>query len=658
VVPPPPAVNLNGKSASINESTKVAPPPPAITVAQSESIDQIAAPVAGPPKRPAIPGAPGPAVNVASGPATATTEPVSSAADAPPSAEEQPEAEVSASAVSPEVPLPALALRAAHPDFRTTFRVKYVAEGVAYLDGGRAAGLAEGMKLVVRETAVGDVAVAADASDPAAVAELDVTSVAETSAITEIRSPKRDVKTGDIAYLSVDDEQALVQKSALSATRKYPTVISFTEGDTLDEEVRAEIPRPPMPSVNRARGRIGVDYMATLIHGSTSGSNTNLGLVARLDLTRIGGTYWTLSGYWRGRLNRGSYSGVDTIQDLLNRTYHLSLTYDNPTSRWVAGVGRMYLPWATSLDTIDGGYFGARLGHGSTLGIFAGSTPDPTSWSYNPDRRIAGTFVNFEGGSWDAFRYTSTSGAGLSTIDWNLDRPFIFLENGIFYKRYLSFYDALQLDSPQGNAYQAPTGAGVGRNFTTVRFMPISRLEFDANYNYMRDLPTFDTNLIGTGLLDKYLFQGFNGGVRVEVLKQIWLYTSLGRGNRSGDTSSSLNELFGITFGHIPWLAVRVDAHYSKFDSSFGSGYYGTFSLSRSLNDRLRIEILGGQQDFTSSYTADGRSRFVTGNIETNLGRHYFIQGGFTFSRGAVQNYDQWLLSLGYRFDSKKVGAQ
>ena len=40
----------------------------------------------------------------------------------------------------PELPS-ALALRATHPDFRTTFRMKYVAEGVAYLDGGRGAGL-------------------------------------------------------------------------------------------------------------------------------------------------------------------------------------------------------------------------------------------------------------------------------------------------------------------------------------------------------------------------------------------------------------------------------------------------------------------------------------------------------------------------------------
>jgi hypothetical protein len=558
-----------------------------------------------------------------------------------------------AKAIQPDIP-GALALRATHPDFRTAFRIKYVASGSAYLDGGRSAGLSEGMKLVVRETHTNSAVAAADGNDDHIVAELEVTSVAETSAVTDVHTPKRDVTPGDLAYLSSQDEQALVQQSTLSATRKYPTVISFTEGDTLDEEARAIVPRPPMPSVNRARGRIGIDYMGTSFHGASGGTNMNLGVMARMDMTRIAGTYWNLSGYWRGRLNSNSFSGTQTIQDMINRTYHLSMTYDNPDSRLVAGFGRMYLPWAVSLDTIDGGYVGARMGHGSTMGVFAGSTPDPTSWSYNPNRQIGGVFVNFEGGSFDSFRYSSTSGIGLSTIKWKLDRPFVFFENGIYYKRYVSIYDTLQADSPVGNQSVASPGTGIGRNFLTVRFQPHERVEFDANYNYFRDLPTFDPTLIGTTLLDKYLFQGFSAGVRLEVLKQIWLYTNLGRSNRSGDPTSSLNQLYGLTFGRIPWVRLRADAHYTKFNSSFGSGYYESLSLSRSLSDSFRLEVLGGKQSYSSPLSTNTSTNFLTSNVEMNIGFHYFMQGGYTVSRGVTQNYDQWLFTLGYRFDSRQ----
>src|SRR5580765_472146 len=557
----------------------------------------------------------------------------------------------------PDIPA-ALALRATHPDFRTAFKVKYVAAGTAYIDGGRSAGLAEGMKLVVRDTPTGSVIAAADGNPDNVVAELEVTSVAETSAVSDVRTPKRDLKAGDLAYLSSHDEQALVNQSTLSATRKYPTVISFTESDTLDEEARVQVPRPPMPSVNRARGRIGVDYMGTAFHGASGGSNTDLGLVARLDKTRIGGTYWNASGYWRGRLTSNNYSGNSTLQDLINRTYHLSMTYDNPNSPWVAGFGRMYLPWATSLDTIDGGYFGRRLGHSATLGVFGGSTPDPTSWSYSPNRRIGGVFVNFEGGSYDSFHYTSTSGMALSTLKWKIDRPFVFFENGIYYKRYVAIYDSLQADSPVGYTPGSSPGAGIARHFLTVRYQPHERIEFDGNYTYLRDLPTFDPTLVGTTLLDKYLFQGFSGGVRLEVIKTVWVYTNLGKSNRSGDASNSLNELYGLTFDRLPWVHVRADGHYARFNSSFGNGSYASVSLSRSLGDNFRLELLGGQQNFVSPLSSNTNAKFLTSNMEMNMGAHYFIQGGFTVNRGLTQSYDQWLFSIGYRFDSRRAKAE
>lgn len=548
-------------------------------------------------------------------------------------------------------------------DLRTAFRVKYVAQDAAYLDGGRAAGLAEGMKLVVRDLPNSG-AVAAEGTDSAVagdVAELEVLSVAETSSVTEIRSPKRPVKVGDLAYLSSADQQTLVEKNALSATRKYPAVVSFTESDTLDDEARAEVAKPPLPSVNRARGRIGFDYIGVVNHDGSGMQSSNLGMVLRADITRINGTHWNVSGYWRGRFNSTS-AGPQTLQDLINRTYHLYTTYDNPNSSWVAGFGRMYLPWAPSLDTVDGGYFGRKLSRGVTAGLFLGSTPDPTSYSYAPNREIGGAFVNFEGGSYDNLRYTSTSGGGLKMLKWSPNRPFLFFENGVFYKRVFSIYQSAQIDSQPGYDYQNPngttahqggTGFGLGRSFTTIRIQPHPRVEFSFNHTYFRDLPTFDPNLIQTGLLDKYLMQGFSAGTRVEIYKQIWLSADLGLSNRTGDKNNSLNQMFGITFGRLPWLNMRADARYSRFNSSFGSGSYEALSLSKNLGEVLQLQILVGQQNFASSLTSANISRFVNGTIETALGEHYFMQAGGTINRGNQMNYDQWLFTFGYRFDNR-----
>ncbi len=547
-----------------------------------------------------------------------------------------------------------LIARSDDPSLRTVFKVKYVAEGVAYLEGGRAQGLKEGMKLEIEDSNLpakqGD---SANAADPRVIAELEVSGVAETSAVTDIHDPKRPVKVGDLAYLSTGDAEALVQQRALSATRQYPAVISFTEGDTLDEEAREEVPRPPLPSVNRARGRIGFDTIETISHGTSNVTSSDVGMVFRGDITRIGGTYWNLSGYWRGRLTKESAASQQTLQNLINRTYHINMTYDNPNSTIVASFGRLYLPWAPSLDTIDGGYFGKRLSKGSVLGVFGGSTPDPSSWDYSPNRAISGAFINFEGGEYNGFHYSATSGAGVSMVNWAIDRPFVFLEDSLSYKRTIAFYESAQLDSPSGNSVAAAPGPGLGRNFTTVRFNPHPRVEFDANYNYFRDVPTFDPNLVGTTLLDRYLFQGFSAGGRVEVWNQIWLSTNLGRASGTGDAKSSLNQMYGVTFGRIPFVKLRADAHYAKFDSSFGSGSYESFSLSRQMSDRLRLELLLGQQNFSSTLTTNTRGRFVTGTVETTLGPHYYLQGNFTTNRGDM-SYDQFMFSIGYRFDNRR----
>jgi hypothetical protein len=375
-----------------------------------------------------------------------------------------------------------------------------------------------------------------------------------------------------------------------------------------------------------------------------------VGVVLRADVSRIGGTFWNFSGYWRGRMNsRSSGSQPQTLTDLINRTYHLSLDYVSPRSRWVAGFGRLYVPWASSLNTIDGGYFGRRVGGNAVAGIFAGTTPDPTSWNYNPNRRIGGAFVNFEGGSFNTFRYSTTIGAGVSMLRWQMERPFSFLENSLFFGHKVSIYNSVEVDKPR---VQNVTGStlGVSRSYVTLRIQPHSRIAFDVNHNYFRDYATFDPQLVGTGLLDKLLFQGLSGGVRVDLPYCVGVYVNVGRSSQTGDARSSWNQLFGLTLGEIPWAHVRADLRYSKFDSAFGRGQYRSLAFSREFGEGFRWEVMGGEQRFVSPLSQQSNSRFLTSHFDWFLGSHYFMGSGLTIQRGLQQDYEQWFVNLGYRF--------
>ena len=532
------------------------------------------------------------------------------------------------------------ALVAAQQPPQASFRIKYVAEGVVYIDGGRAAGLSEGMKLSVDRKGAEEAA-----------AELDIVSVAQASAVCEIKTSTAPLKAGDVASLSAEDGQrSQILRSAGSGAH-YAQTISFTEGDPLDEEVREYMPHPRLPEINRIRGRIGFEYTGITDQGGSGASSSEFGVVLRADMTRIGGTYWNLSGYTRFRANSTTAPQQATLNDLLNRTYHMALTYNSPRSNWMAGFGRLYLPWAASLSTIDGGYLARRVGKTVTTGMFAGSTPDPTSWNYAPNREMAGTFVSFEGGSYEAFRYISTAGVALTRLSWRPEREFLFFENSLSFKRYFSLFHNFEIDRRHPTTQQpTATGTSVARSFVTLRFEPWRFLVFDLNHNYFRDYPTFDPRLVGTGLLDKLLFQGLSGGARVSLPRHASVYFNVGRSKGNSDPNPSWNYLYGLTLADVMHTGIRTDVHYSRFNSSFGQGSYKSLGFSRQLTDTLRLELQGGQQNFVSAITTQTRARFANGNLDWSFAQHYFMGAGLTVYRGQTQNYNQTFFTMGYRF--------
>jgi len=89
----------------------------------------------------------------------------------------------------------------------------------------------------------------------------------------------------------------------------------------------------------------------------------------------------------------------------------------------------------------------------------------PTSWNYNPNRQMAGTFVNYSGGDFQSFRFSSTTGLALSRINWRPERQFAFFENTILYKTYLSIYHSLEADDYRIAETPQQKGLGVSRSF-------------------------------------------------------------------------------------------------------------------------------------------------------------------------------------------------
>jgi hypothetical protein len=536
---------------------------------------------------------------------------------------------------------------------RRRFRVKFISGRTAYIDGGSNSGLRTGMNLDIRDPH------ASIASSQDTIASVRIVGVATTSAITEVGASNGDLHVGDWADLTPEDAATASRNVLTSTTESFRAPSS-----ALEEEQNAARTgyadgsrfRSTQPieadTGSRMAGRIGLDFSGITSDGSTPGTSTQVGLSLESHMTHILGTHWNLEGYWRGRTNRHSQFQQETIDDTLNKTYTMQLYYENPDSRWAAGFGRLYLPWAVSLDTIDGGYLGFKPRSGMTTGIFAGSTPDLSSWHYRPNQRIGGWFMNFEGGDYDRFHYSSTAGVALSTISWRLDRPYAFFENEASYKGKVSAYHSLIVDSPQGVSTNGiRPGTGISHSYFTFHYVPNRIVSLDFYDNYFRDVPTALTSIVGTGLVDKLLFQGINGGVRVRPMRQFTLYSTIGTSAKTGDLHRSLNQMYGATWNEIWHSGVRADFHYSKFDSNFAEGNYRMLSLSRQLTNRMYWNIQAGAQHVESEHTMDCDSVFFDESLDINMGRHSYLQSGYTYVNGETMNYRQWYMSWGYRFD-------
>ncbi|MBE0659249.1 MAG: hypothetical protein IH602_16260 [Bryobacteraceae bacterium] len=557
--------------------------------------------------------------------------------------------------MKPKLMIPALsllsvafALPAPLPHTRRVFTVKQVVPGMVYLDGGTAHGLGEGMKLRLERLAPGDAKMAAHR-----IADIVVVSVATQSALAEIVNlePGEEAQSGDRAELSGSDAAEFDRLETARRRQRYAQVITFTSGDPLEEEVREYVPMPEPTEVGRLRGRIGFEVNSLQDRGELRRNSHQEGIAARVDWTRINGTFWNMTGYWRGRWNtRQGGSQQPTMVDLINRTYTFGMFYNNPRSKYVFGFGRVLIPWVSSLSTIDGGYAARRLTRNLTTGIFAGSTPDPTHWNYDPNRQMVGLFASYEKGSFEKVRWTSTVGAAVTRIRWRPERQFLFLENSIFASSKLSVLHSMEVDQKNARFMNGQSGAMLSRSFLTFRVQPSAKFSFDFNQNYFRGLPTFDSSLIGTGLLDKYLFQGLSGGFRAQPWERLVLSASWGRSLRDSDASASLNQMYSAGWTRLPWIGARVDGRYTRFNSSFGRGSYESISLMREIRENLRMELQAGQQEFGGSLTRQSRSRFVNGQLDWNIGLHYFVTGGWLAYRGAIQNYDQVFFTVGYRF--------
>lgn len=535
------------------------------------------------------------------------------------------------------------------------FRVRHVEENALYIDIGRNSGLQEGMKLALFHSNPGQNQNSAGPLGPGKpIAQLNVTIVADSSAVCEIVNSFGEIRIGDFGFLFVSTKSQPGKDDASSQGGDLPLSKGVSDDSPLDDKMQRKFEASSSLPQRNTAVRVGVDYDSTQVAGGFRASE--FGFQVQSDMTHIAGTNWSFTGYWRSRF-RQTFSGLngaqlESLDDRIDRTYHIGLYYESPDSPYIAGFGRLGVPGAPSLPTVDGGYFGRKLNHHVTLGVFGGSTPDPTAWDYNPNQRIAGVFTNLEAGSFSGLHFNGAEGIAMTAVRWRAARQFAFFENTISWKDFLWLDNDTEVDAARFSPVTGQSNpTGISFTSSSLHVRPFKPLSLGVDHSYLNSLPSFDPNLLGTSLLDKYIFQGLSFDARYELPYHVGLFTQFGHEKSIADQKTMWNSMYGVSFNDLFKTGLHADVRYAKFASSFGYGNYKAVSVSRGLGN-MQIEFLAGTQSLISNFTSNTSSHFVTVSSMWNLGPKYFVETGFTWSRGITLNYNQWNTTFGYRFGS------
>jgi hypothetical protein len=242
-------------------------------------------------------------------------------------------------------------LEAQAPADAPRFTVRYRSASSAYIDGGKADGLAVGDRLAVRQ----------GGED---VAQLEVSFLAERSASCRVVSETRAVRAGDAATLVARADPAASEPKA---------------------QVEAEGPRwpsaPPRSRAGprpwaRARGALALALYKVADGGpALPGSEQRLGR-ADLVLTEIGGQPLSLNARLRSRRDAGPPSAGSNPLARRDHLYELSLRYAPPGDSVSLEVGRLRSSLSTSIDFLDGALLRVRVDSALQVGAFAGRRAD------------------------------------------------------------------------------------------------------------------------------------------------------------------------------------------------------------------------------------------------------------------------------------------
>ena len=506
--------------------------------------------------------------------------------------------------------------------------VTYLAGASIYVDAGRDDGLRMGDRLeVVRDNAV--------------VAVLEVVYLSANRVSCKIVEGDAAIQVGDTVRFDPSGGPVPALSGPASSALADPAMVTDpVEGSRSKRRGGIGI-----------HGRVGVRYLALANRADATGDYSQPGINLRLDGHQIAGSGWNLAVDVRARrITRTLSDGSDENEDR-TRVYRAAVGWQGRTSPWRFTAGRQFIPNAAVVsifDGISGDYTGRRW----AAGVFTGSQPDLTDYSYSDTIKEHGGWVQFRGKAESPHRWAVTTGLIGSYDQSEVNREFLYLQERYTGGRF-SFYGLQEIDfNRDWKADEGENTVSLTSIFTTFRYQARKNIWLRAGYDNRRNVRLYRDRVTPVTEFDDRFRRGAWVGTTFRVKQRYRLGFDLR--NRGGQDDVEDTNTYSLFFSAQPFtrqnLGFRVRS--SRYTGENSEGWLHSLGFGFEPARRLRLELQGGLRDETllRAIPVEGTLVWYGLDLEVALGRHWYLYLSGERTDGEVEEYDQIYTTVSYRF--------
>jgi hypothetical protein len=497
-------------------------------------------------------------------------------------------------------------------------KVTYLTAASAYIDAGRADGVALGARVeVVR--------------GGAPVAQLNVAFLATHQSACDIVSSATTLAVGD----SVRYAPAVPPPDSTA-----PRVVTYVPVSP------RSAPRPG----GAMRGRVGLYYLTVRQQDGSGAIFSQPSGDLRLFGSGLGGAGVGLLLDVRSRyLAQVRADGLGTDSRTQTRVYQAALSWQTPASPFRITVGRQFAPGIVPAGLVDGVSAQIdRAGWGG--GGFVGTQPEPLNLGLSSQITQLGAYVQRRSSPGLGERWSVTGGLSGSYLGSVTNREFIYLQGDYATPRF-SLYAAQEIDYYRpGRRVGGESAFSPTSSFATLQLRLTDAIALTAGLDSRRNVRLYRDVANPEIAFDDSFRRGAWAGVTAHAGRfQMGLD---GRSSSGGSTGLASSYTLSLEADRITGWGLRLRSRGTRYTSVGRSGWLGALSLGVDPWGRGSLLVTGGWRSEREPVASTGTStiRWVSADLDVNVFRAWSAVLSVYGERGGIAAHDLLYSGVMLRF--------